>query len=35
MKDKENALYKQFSRLETVMNNYNTQAAWLAQQFGG
>lgn len=35
MKDKENALYKQFSRLETVINNYNSQAAWLAQQFGG
>ncbi|PRR79400.1 flagellar capping protein [Clostridium liquoris] len=35
MKDKENALYMQFSRLETVMNNYNSQAAWLAQQFGG
>lgn len=35
MKDKENALYQQFSRLETIMNNYNSQSSWLAQQFGG
>lgn len=35
MKDKENALYQKFARLETVMNNYNSQSSWLAQQFGG
>lgn len=35
IKDKENALYQQFARLETVMNNYNSQSSWLAQQFGG
>ncbi|KAJ53505.1 flagellar hook-associated protein 2 [Clostridium tetanomorphum] len=35
LKDKENALYKKFSRLEVVMNKYNAQTSWLAQQFGG
>ncbi|MBC2398420.1 flagellar filament capping protein FliD [Clostridium tetanomorphum] len=35
LKDKENQLYKQFSRLEVVMNKYNAQTSWLAQQFGG
>lgn len=35
MKAREEQLYKQFSMLETVMNKYNAQAGWLAQQFGG
>lgn len=35
MKDKQEQLYMKFSRLESVMNNYNSQMAWLSQQFGG
>lgn len=35
MKDRQEQLYLKFSRLESVMNNYNSQMAWLAQQFGG
>ncbi|WP_125152132.1 flagellar filament capping protein FliD [Clostridium rectalis] len=35
MKKRENTLYNQFSRLEVIMNKYNSQAGWLAQQFGG
>ncbi|MEW9093537.1 MAG: flagellar filament capping protein FliD [Clostridiaceae bacterium] len=35
MKDKEKQLYRQFTNLEKVMNKYNSQAAWMAQQFGG
>ena len=27
--------WKQFTNLEKVMNQYNTQASWLAEQFGG
>lgn len=30
---KENQYYLQFARLETLINNMNTQSAWLAQQF--
>ncbi|WP_027625836.1 flagellar filament capping protein FliD [Clostridium lundense] len=33
LKDKENSLYKKFSALEVVMNKYNAQTSWLAQQF--
>ncbi|MBU5483070.1 flagellar filament capping protein FliD [Clostridium sp. MSJ-11] len=35
MKEKEKQLYRQFATLEKVMNKYNSQAAWMAQQFGG
>lgn len=35
LKERENALYKQFATLEKVMNSYNSQSAWLMQQFGG
>lgn len=35
MRAREEQLYKQFSRLETIMNRYNAQAGWLSQQFGG
>lgn len=31
--EKENRLYNQFARLESAMNNYNSQSSWLAQQF--
>lgn len=32
--DKENKFYLQFSKLETAMNNLNSQSNWLAQQLG-
>ncbi|GAA0746531.1 flagellar filament capping protein FliD [Clostridium oceanicum] len=35
MKDRQEQLYLKFSRLESIMNNYNSQMAWLSQQFGG
>ncbi|MEF9934241.1 MAG: flagellar filament capping protein FliD [Clostridium sp.] len=35
MGDKEKRLYAKFSRLETMMNNYNSQTSWLQQQIGG
>lgn len=35
MQDRETQLYKQFSYLETMMNNYNAQSSWLTQQLGG
>lgn len=33
--DKENRYYKQFTAMEKAMSQYNSQGAWLAQQFGG
>lgn len=33
--DRENRFYAKFAALEKVMNNYNSQSSWLAQQFGG
>lgn len=35
LKIKENAYYTKFATLEKVMNGYNSQQAWLTQQFGG
>ncbi|MEF9951644.1 MAG: flagellar filament capping protein FliD [Clostridium sp.] len=35
MSDKEKMLYAKFSRLETMMNKYNSQTSWLQQQMGG
>ncbi|MEG0642050.1 MAG: flagellar filament capping protein FliD [Clostridium sp.] len=35
MKDKEARLYAKFSRLETMMNKFNSQSSWLTQQLGG
>lgn len=35
LKVKRENYYKQFSKLETAMNQLNSQQAWLAQQFGG
>lgn len=32
---RENQLYAKFGNLETMMNNYNSQSAWISQQFGG
>jgi flagellar hook-associated protein 2 len=32
---KENYYWKQFSAMETAMNKYNSQGAWLASQLGG
>ncbi|QGU95060.1 flagellar filament capping protein FliD [Clostridium bovifaecis] len=31
---KENNYYTQFSKLETIMNQYNAQSSWLTQQLG-
>ncbi|HBA02676.1 MAG TPA: hypothetical protein DCW51_01120, partial [Clostridium sp.] len=35
LKIKENAYYTKFANLEKIMNGYNSQQAWLTQQFGG
>jgi len=35
LKTKEDAYYLQFAALEKAMNGYNSQQAWLSQQFGG
>jgi len=35
LKIKENAYYTKFATLEKVMNGYNSQQAWVTQQFGG
>lgn len=35
MQTRETQLYKQFTYLETMMNNYNSQSSWLTQQLGG
>ncbi|CRK80926.1 flagellar filament capping protein FliD [Neobacillus massiliamazoniensis] len=32
---KENQYYKQFSAMETAMSQFNSQSAWLSQQFSG
>lgn len=34
MVTKENNYYARFSKLETIMNNYNSQSSWLTQQLG-
>lgn len=34
-KDEQERYWKQFTNLEKVMNNYNSQSSWLSQQFGG
>ena len=33
--DQQNTLYQRYSQLETAMNNYNSQAAYISSQFGG
>ncbi|HYE83650.1 MAG TPA: flagellar filament capping protein FliD [Clostridia bacterium] len=33
--DKEDALYRKFTAMETAINQMNSQSAWLSQQFGG
>jgi flagellar hook-associated protein 2 len=33
LNDKENQYYKQFTAMETAMSQYNSQSAWLGQQF--
>lgn len=35
LSDKQESYYQKFSKLETVMNNLNSQQSWLSQQFGG
>jgi len=31
--DRETRLYQKYASLETIMNKYNSQSAWLTQQF--
>jgi flagellar hook-associated protein 2 len=33
LNDKENQYYKEFTAMETAMSQYNSQSAWLSQQF--
>ncbi|MGE5630859.1 MAG: flagellar filament capping protein FliD [Caulobacteraceae bacterium] len=35
MTEKEDRYYKQFTAMETALNQMNSQSAWLSQQFGG
>lgn len=35
LQDKQDAYYRQFSAMETALNNMNSQSSWISQQFGG
>lgn len=35
LNDKENSFYAQFSKLETAMQQANSQSSWISKQFGG